>query len=214
MNRWVHFARFARRISSIIMSSWSSITRKYSRLIICVFNFSSWSSPTSALRRNPLAPSKKEMPVEEVVIEDWSVIPCPPEVTLSAIHKEKGTHGAVYLLYECDMSSPIWVGQSVPAIVKAVNDKSILAIEKRLHASSLYRCLRGESKKGIHKGWRVERVERGEIASINERIKKFSSVVFVSKDPEKWRTDNVLRTSESASDASAEAHADSNVQDS
>ena len=130
--------------------------------------------------------------------DSWVIIPCPPEIMLSEIQKEKGTHGAVYLLYECDMSTPIWVGQSIPAIVKAVNDKAVLASEKRLHASSLYRCLRGESKKGIHKGWRVERLERGEFNVINAKIKVFSSVVFVSKDPEKWRTELVVGTAATA----------------
>ena len=122
---------------------------------------------------------------------EWFVIPCPNDITLTSISKEKGTHGAVYILWEIEMKSSLWVGQSVPALVRAINEKAVSATEKRLHASSLYRCLRGESKKGIHKGWRVERYDRGDHQDLSDRLRSFPSVVFVSKDPQRWRVVDV-----------------------
>lgn len=117
----------------------------------------------------------------------WFVIPCPSSVRITLVEKERGTHGSIYTLWEVDCRSPIWIGQSIPALVRSVNEKAVLAREKRLHASSLYRCLRGESKKQGHKNWRVEKFSRSELASLNARILGFPSVVYVSKSPEMWK---------------------------
>ena len=118
---------------------------------------------------------------------EWFIIPCPNDIVLTSISKEKGTHGSCYVLWEIEMKSSLWIGQSVPALVRAINEKAVLAQEKRLHASSLYRCLRGESRKGIHKGWRVEKFERTEHSELSDRLRAFPSVVFVSKDPQRWK---------------------------
>ena len=132
---------------------------------------------------------------------EWYVIPCPSDIRLTSISKEKGTHGAVYVLWEVDCTSSLWVGQSIPALVRAINQKAVLAKEKRLHASSLYRCLRGESKKGVHKGWRVERHLRMDSLNLTQKIGKFPSVVFVSKDPLRWLIEEEASSSEAHSAA-------------
>ena len=72
--------------------------------------------------------------------DQWYVIPCPANVELTSVAKERGTHGSIYCLWECERRSPAWLGQSVPALVRSINEKAVLAPEKRLHASSLYRC--------------------------------------------------------------------------
>jgi hypothetical protein len=118
---------------------------------------------------------------------EWFVIPCPNSINLTAVDKERGTHGSVYALWEVDCRSPLWIGQSIPALVRSVNEKAVWTLEKRLHASSLYRCLRGESRKLSHKSWRVEKYSRSELVTLNSRMKGFPSVVCVSKSPEMWQ---------------------------
>ena len=117
----------------------------------------------------------------------WYVIPCPPTVELTNIAKERGTHGSVYCLWECECKLPIWIGQSIPALVKSINEKAVLSDTKRLHASSLYRCLRKEARKESHKSWKVEKYSRAQVEDINEIISNFPSAVFVSKSPELWK---------------------------
>ena len=117
----------------------------------------------------------------------WYVIPCPPTVELTNIAKERGTHGSVYCLWECECKLPIWIGQSIPALVRSINEKAVLSDTKRLHASSLYRCLRKEARKESHKSWKVEKFSRAQVEDINEFIGKFPSAVFVSKSPELWK---------------------------
>jgi hypothetical protein len=117
----------------------------------------------------------------------WYVIPCPNSVELTGISKESGTHGTVYVVYEVEMRSPLWIGQSIPALVRSINDKAVCNRDKRLHASSLYRCLRGEAKKCSHKSWKVEKFARIDLDPLNRQIKLFPSVVYVSKSPEMWR---------------------------
>uniref|UniRef100_A0A6C0BZM4 Uncharacterized protein n=1 Tax=viral metagenome TaxID=1070528 RepID=A0A6C0BZM4_9ZZZZ len=117
----------------------------------------------------------------------WYVIPCPPTVELTNISKERGTHGSVYCLWECECKLPIWIGQSIPALVRSINEKAVLTDTKRLHASSLYRCLRKEARKESHKSWKVEKYSRAQVEDINEFIHNFPSAVFVSKSPELWK---------------------------
>ena len=119
--------------------------------------------------------------------EEWYIIPCPCSITLTSVDKERGTHGSLYCLFECDRNLPVWVGQSIPALVNSINTKAILCPNKRLHASSLYRCIREESRKGTHKQWCVKKFDRNLVDDINNFIKQFPSVVFVSKAPEIWR---------------------------
>lgn len=115
------------------------------------------------------------------------MIQCPRSVQLLSISKERGTHGFVYCLWECERRTPVWVGQSIPALVRCINDKAVAAVEKRLHASSLYRCLRKEARKDSHKNWKVLKMARDEIEKINDHLSSFPSVVYCSKSPELWQ---------------------------
>ena len=113
----------------------------------------------------------------------WYVIPCPSSVNLLGISKERGTHGSVYCLWECERRLPLWIGQSIPALVRCINAKAVISDSKRLHASSLYRCLRKEARKESHKSWKVDKFSRSQIEDINDFIREFPSTVFVSKSP-------------------------------
>jgi hypothetical protein len=124
----------------------------------------------------------------------WYCVPVPNTVQLSEIQKEQSSHGLVYLLFECEQRSSLFVGQSIPALTKAINSKAIQIQEKRLHCSSLYRVLRSESKKASHKNYRCIKVKRTDIAIINSYIQQFPSIVFVSKSPDLWKTSEVDET--------------------
>jgi hypothetical protein len=118
----------------------------------------------------------------------WYCVPVPNTVRLSEIQKEQSSHGLVYLLFECEQRSSLFIGQSIPALTKAINSKAIQVPEKRLHCSSLYRVLRSESKKASHKNYRCLKFKRTAIPDINTYIQKFPSIVFVSKSPDLWKT--------------------------
>jgi hypothetical protein len=118
--------------------------------------------------------------------EQWYVIPCPANVQLTSVLKERGTHGAIYALWECEKRTPCWIGQSIPALVRSINEKAVIAPEKRLHASSLYRCLRREARKESHKSWKVEKFARADITELNHFLGEFPSIVVTSKSPELW----------------------------
>ena len=119
--------------------------------------------------------------------DPWIIIPCPHAVQLLSVAKERGTHGAIYCLWECEMRTPVWVGQSIPALVRAVNAQVVAAPEKRLHASSLYRCLRCEARKESHTNWKVSKFARAQVDELNRHLESFPSVVYCSKSPEYWR---------------------------
>jgi hypothetical protein len=118
--------------------------------------------------------------------DQWYVIPCPPNVQLTSVAKERGTHGSIYVLWECDKKGSAFVGQSVPALVRSINEKAIVSPEKRLHASSLYRCLRREARKESHKLFKIEKFSRAGIAELNTFLSQFPSIVVTSKSPELW----------------------------
>ena len=129
----------------------------------------------------------------------WYIIPCPSNVTLTKVDKERGTHGSIYVLWDIDEKSPVWVGQSIPALVRSVNEKAVINKEKRLHASSLYRCLRGEARKQHHKSWKVDKYNRDALEDMNRFLAEFPSVVYVSKSPELWRCNQASDTPEASS---------------
>ena len=119
--------------------------------------------------------------------EAWYVIPCPSTLELTGVAKERGTHGSVYCLWECEKKMPVWIGQSIPALVRSINEKAVMNDSKRLHASSLYRCLRKEARKESHKNWKVEKFSRAQVEDLNAFIRGFPSAVFISKSPELWK---------------------------
>ena len=136
----------------------------------------------------------------------WYVIPCPSNMQLTNVSKERGTHGSIYCLWECERKQPLWIGQSIPALVRSINEKGILNKSKRLHASSLYRVLRKEARKCSHKNFVVEKFSRANVEDVNSFISTFASVIFCTKAPELWKcsrprsnaTDEVLSLSSEA----------------
>lgn len=118
--------------------------------------------------------------------ERWHVIVCPSRVRFSSVDKEPGTHGFIYTLWEAEEQLPVWVSQSIPALVRCINAKAVAIREKRLHASSVYRVLRGESLKKMHKSYRCARWSRDDIERLNEHLRAFSGCIVVSKAPERW----------------------------
>ena len=125
-----------------------------------------------------VAPNKM---TEEVT---WYVIPCPSNMELTSVAKERGS---IYCLWECERKQPLWIGQSIPALVRSINEKGILNASKRLHASSLYRVLRREARKCSHKNFVVDKFSRANVEDINSFIALFSSVIFCTKSPELWK---------------------------
>jgi hypothetical protein len=119
--------------------------------------------------------------------ETWFIIPCPSAMALTSICKERGTHGSVYCLWECERATPVWIGQSIPALVRCINDKAVYSVAKRLHASSLYRCLRKEARKESHKNWKVEKFSRAQVEDLNTFTGRYPGIIFVSKSPELWK---------------------------
>lgn len=135
--------------------------------------------------------------------EPWYVIPCPSNVQLTSVAKERGTHGSLYVLWECERRTPAWIGQSIPSLVRSINEKAVIAPEKRLHASSLYRCLRREARKESHKSWKVEKFARTDINELNLFLREFPSIVVTSKSPELWHCNAISAPEEDAEDLPA-----------
>jgi hypothetical protein len=123
--------------------------------------------------------------------DQWYIIPCPAGIQLTSIMREKISHGHVYCLWECERRMPAWLGQSIPALVRSINEKVVLIPEKRLHASSLYRTLRQQCKKQQHKCWKCSKYNRSEIAELNLFLANFPSIVVVSKSPELWHCNSL-----------------------
>jgi len=146
-------------------------------------------------------------------LEQWYVIPCPANVQLTSVLKERGTHGAIYALWECEKRTPCWIGQSIPALVRSINEKAVIAAEKRLHASSLYRCLRREARKESHKSWKVEKFARADITELNHFLGEFPSIVVTSKSPELWHCSPLASVDEDEVDEVDEPDASAPIKD-
>ncbi len=115
----------------------------------------------------------------------WHVVRAPSDVQLTLVEKEWMTQGWIYCVWEVDMQTPCWTSQSLPAIVAAIN--SGLCKTKRLHVSSLYRLLRGESLSMIHKNHLLAVFKRADVEQLNEHMRKFLSCKFVTKDVTSWK---------------------------
>ena len=84
------------------------------------------------------------------------------------------------------MQTPCWISQSLPAIV-AVSDPG-LCKERNLHASSLYRLIRGETRSEMHKNHLLSTYKRKDIDQRKEHVRKFPLCGFVAKDVTSWET--------------------------
>ena len=114
--------------------------------------------------------------------EHWHVIPVPCTLSLTGIAKERGTHGSVYCLWDNNTLNTIWIGQSVPALVENINSKAVFHESKRLHASSLYRCLRKEARKESHKSWKITKFNRSDLNEINQFVKNFPKMILYAQE--------------------------------
>ena len=115
----------------------------------------------------------------------WHVVRVPSDVQLTLVEKEWMTQGWIYCVWEVDMQTPRWTSQSLPAIVAAIN--SGLCKTKRLHVSSLYRLLRGESLSMIQKNHLLAVFKRADVEQLNEHMRRFLSCKFVTKDVTSWK---------------------------
>ena len=120
-------------------------------------------------------------------LEGWYVVECPAHVQFSSVRKECGTHGKIYAIWDCEEQTPCWVSQSIPKVVEAINTRVFGTSDKRLHASSIYRVLRGESMKRLHKSHRVVRFHRTDLDDFNRLLTRFPKYFFVTKTPDFWR---------------------------
>ena len=109
----------------------------------------------------------------------WHVVRVPSDVQLTLVEKEWMTQGWIYCVWEVDVQTPCWISQSLPAIVAAIN--SGLCPPKRLHVSSLYRLLRGESL-SMNKNHLLAVFTRADVEQLKEHMHKFLSCKLVTKD--------------------------------
>lgn len=129
--------------------------------------------------------NKRHMICED--LESWHIVECPANVQFSSVRKESGTHGKIYAIWDCECQTPCWISQSIPKVVEAINTRVFGTTDKRLHASSIYRVLRGESTKCLHKSHRVVRFHRTELEEFNALLTRFPRYFFVTKAPDFWR---------------------------
>ena len=111
----------------------------------------------------------------------WRVVNVPGMVQLSHVGKEWATHGKIY----CVMLTPCWLSQSLPALLDAVNQT--LSRPKQLQASSMYRVLRGESRRRRHINYVMQAFSRRELEELNAHLASFPGCMFVTKEPEGWK---------------------------
>jgi hypothetical protein len=111
--------------------------------------------------------------------QKWSMLRV-PALEFCQIHKELGTQGNLYLLFDKNHSIA-FVTQSVPLISKAV----FLKTKTILYNSSIYRMIRKLAKKQTMKNmWKALKFKREELDEFNLLLKKFNLIFFITKDPD------------------------------
>ena len=119
----------------------------------------------------------------------WCVVGVPLGVRFTRILKETATQGRVFVVYDVDMDQPCWVSQSLPALLAAYNQRR--SHSKRLHASSAYRVLRGQSTSALHKNHRFCALQRSAADDLNEHIAVFLGCFVVTKEGQAWYLDGL-----------------------
>ena len=117
-------------------------------------------------------------------------------VQIVNIQRETSTHNFVYCLYKSNESSSIYISQSIPVLVSAINASVITQRSETLFCSSLYRMLRLRSRRREHKKFRIEKFNLDAIADLNNLIKGFETAVFITKNPSNWKATLTNRNSE------------------
>ena len=118
----------------------------------------------------------------------WHTVVCPP-IQLTLVVSEKKTQGKVYVVWKGG-ADVVWISQSIPPLADAV--KKHTGCE--LYASSLYRSTWKLAQKklprtpllGKPEKYVAMRCERNDLEALNDFMKSFKSIVFVTKDPDAW----------------------------
>ena len=105
--------------------------------------------------------------------------------SLTAIRRERACHGKVYTVREADKHDCCWVSQSIPAIREAAN--RAIPAARRLYDAGLYRVIRFECHYGHHEYYRARMWDRRDVAGLEEFLRPFADVAFVTKQPHAWR---------------------------
>jgi len=149
--------------------------------VACVAWWEAWPW-TLATRPSYVLPanSKKSM-------ASWCVVSLPPGVGFARIDKEARTQGRVFCMHDADMDQPCWVSQSMPVLIDAYNDRH--SHPNRLHVTSAYRVLRGQSLSAVHKNHGFVVRERAATKELNELIGQFPGCFVVTKEGDAWHLD-------------------------
>ena len=111
---------------------------------------------------------------------------------LTAIRREHACHGKVYTVWEADRHDCCCVSQSIPAIREAAN--RAMPAARRYYDAGSYRVIRFECYNGHHKYYRARMWDRRDVAGLEESLRPFADVAFVTKQPHAWRLrSNVTR---------------------
>ena len=111
----------------------------------------------------------------------WLTVVTTP-LRFASILKEAHSHGQVYLAWE---SSSVWISQSIPALRCMIQ----LLAHMKMHASSLYSILRGETRKSRTKRWTIQKPPHSDVEKINEAIAQASLMMVCTKDKDLWILD-------------------------
>ena len=122
----------------------------------------------------------------------WCVVPLPRGVRFTQIDKIARTQGRVFYMHDADMGQPCWVPQSMPALIDAYNDRQ--SHPKRLHVTSAYRVLRGQSMSAMHKNHRFVVREHAATKELNKLIAQFPGCFVVTKEGDAWHLDAADRS--------------------
>ena len=114
-------------------------------------------------------------------VPEWRAVATPP-LKLREVDKEAGTQGSIYLLWRIGCESVVCAAQSLPALIRWLNEQQDLI---HFRTSSMYRVSRcGQNQ---HHGWRAERHSRQEIGRLNARLMEFKNLVFLTRSPDSWK---------------------------
>ena len=117
----------------------------------------------------------------------WHTIVCPP-LHLTLVNAEKKTQGKLYVVWRGG-ADEVWILQSIPPLADAVKKHAGRAIR----ASSLYRstwkmAMKELPRKPLGKAEKYVAMicSRNDLETLNDFMKSFKSIVFVTKDPDAW----------------------------
>ena len=141
--------------------------------------------------------------------DPWQAIPVPQGIVIDCVKREPSTHGYIYTIWYTPYRQVVWISQSIPAMVKKINALLTKTKEDKLHASSIYRIIRGECSRKMHKHYRAMKWARNGLLELNEFVQQFDTCIFISKCPDQWHISSAEKEKALASPASKEKKDDS-----